>query len=147
MNLYPESVILDDWRKLKAGERIVMSCQGYDALVDYFHVHDGDDATEFFRNVCSIYNPNQLGTKDEYVVWLVSHPNGPKHRDELLEQVCLRVLDRDGITEDEFRKRIGRSRTAVEWSDLKAALGRLRKKDLIRVHFDPRTNKTTCFRI
>lgn len=57
--------------RLLAGERVVVSCQQYDELIDYSYAQPIESA-EYRALAClaSVFNPKQLGTKDQLVAWL-----------------------------------------------------------------------------
>ena len=61
---------LHKWAELKLGKRVIMSDYGLDALSEYFMPQDTDDAKLFFGSVASIPNPNPVGVRDQYIVFI-----------------------------------------------------------------------------
>ncbi len=58
------------WERLKAGERVIVSNEELDALAARFTDDDGPEAALYFSSVASIPNPQQMGTRDQFIAWI-----------------------------------------------------------------------------
>lgn len=63
------------WQSVKAGNREVFSEQDLDELLAHFSPQDTEESTLFYRGFVTILNPQQVGTKDQYLGF-IKKPRG-----------------------------------------------------------------------
>lgn len=60
---------LAKWERVKQGDDdVVVDDETLEILSDHFHPQDGLEADIYFRYTSSPMNPNQMGTRDRYVL-------------------------------------------------------------------------------
>lgn len=63
---------LSKWEDIKQGQRVIISDESLDALIDELHARptEDPDAMLFFGNFVSIPNPKRVGIRDAYIGYL-----------------------------------------------------------------------------